>query len=193
MSLSSNDALKKLLDGNERYVHGSTHTLQPQPEQRATLLKGQTPFAIILCCSDSRVTPEIIFDQGLGDLFVIRIAGNSASVEAIASIEYAVAYLHSPLVVVLGHTQCGAVTAAVKGTPTEGQLPKLLSTLQPAIAAHKTTDKDIVNTVACTHATMTMNILTKSKPILNQAIATNTLKIVAGLYDLATGSVKILP
>jgi carbonic anhydrase len=121
------------MSGNERYVSSKQTHPHQTPEYRADLTRGQHPFAVILGCSDSRVSPEVIFDQGLGDIFVVRVAGNIVNDIVLASIEYAVAHLHTPLVMVLGHSECGAVGATVVGGDLEGHLPSLAKAIQPAV------------------------------------------------------------
>src|SRR5439155_16101250 len=115
-------AWQKLKEGNARFVSDRLAARQIGEERRARLAKGQQPFAVVLSCADSRVVPELLFDQGLGDVFVVRVAGNIADKAMLGSIEYAVEHLHVPLVVVLGHESCGAVQAALDGKPLPGNL-----------------------------------------------------------------------
>ncbi len=129
-------ALEKLMDGNRRYqVTNQTYPHQTVARRQA-LRERQKPFAVILSCADSRVPPELIFDQGLGDLFVIRVAGHVVDDAVLASAEFAVTVLSVPLVMVLGHSQCGAVQAAIRGGELPGNLPKLVAAIQPAVAAN---------------------------------------------------------
>jgi carbonic anhydrase len=130
MKMNGDEALRRLLAGNERFQRGEPEHPRQDGRRRRELLAGQHPFAAILGCADSRISPEILFDQGLGDLFVIRTAGNTLSREGLASIEYALAHLDTPLVVVLGHSHCGAVTAALAGgEPASPALAELTATL----------------------------------------------------------------
>src|SRR2546421_4904043 len=115
-------ALKLLKQGNERFTQGKLAARDIGASRRAALAKGQHPFAVVLTCADSRVAPELVFDQGLGDIFVLRVAGNIADRSVIGSIEYAVEHLHTPLIVVLGHESCGAVQAALEGKSLPGDL-----------------------------------------------------------------------
>ena len=134
--VSPEAAIQALKDGNARYITGKSSHPRIDPERRqATALEGQTPIAAILGCADSRVPPEIVFDQGFADLFVVRVAGNVCAMPELASIEYAVAVLKVPSIVVLGHTKCGAVDAAIKNGPLPGSLPALIKMIRPAVEA----------------------------------------------------------
>jgi len=185
-------ALEKLMDGNKRYqVTKQTYPHQTEAH-RQTLLNSQNPFAVILSCADSRVPPELIFDQGLGDLFVIRVAGHVVDEAVLASVEFAVAVLDAPLVMVLGHTQCGAVEATISGVELPGTLSKLAAAIQPAVASAKEQPGDLVESAIKTNANMTaLQLLTRS-PLLKQASAEGRVIIVAALYKLDTGSVELL-
>ena len=132
-SVNTDDALKRLLDGNARFVAGKSDELNGSKliERRAALTKDQKPFAVIVSCSDSRVPPEFVFNVGLGDIFVIRTAGEVVDTIALGSIEYAVEHLGSSLIVVLGHQQCGAVAAAVSGANETGKIPDVLKAIAP--------------------------------------------------------------
>src|SRR5206468_3976245 len=127
------DAMRRLREGNERFVEQKETTAQRDALRREQVATGQHPFAIVLGCADSRVPPEVVFDQGLGDLFVIRVAGEVAPAEVIGSIEYAVEHLGCHTVIVLGHERCGAVEAAMSGTAPEGNLGELIKDILPAI------------------------------------------------------------
>jgi carbonic anhydrase len=185
-------ALEKLMDGNKRYqVTNQTYPHQTVAH-RQTLLNSQNPFAVILSCADSRVPPELIFDQGLGDLFVIRVAGHVVDDAVLASVEFAVTMLYAPLVMVLGHTQCGAVEATISGGELPGSLSKLAAAIQPAVASAKEQPGDLVDNAIKTNANMTaVQLLTRS-PLLKQATADAQVKIVVALYKLDTGAVELL-
>ena len=133
-------SLSQLQEGNRRFVNGE-FTAKIDAKRRQEILAGQHPFATILTCSDSRVVPEYIFDQGLGEIFIIRTAGEVLDEIALASIEYGVEHLHTPLVVVLGHSLCGAVTATVTHAHVEGHLPALVQKIQPSVDACAGTEK----------------------------------------------------
>ena len=187
-----NLALEKLLNGNRRYqVAKQTHSHQTAA-RRHDLLDDQKPFSCILSCADSRVPPELIFDQGLGDLFVIRVAGHVIDASVLASTEFAVAMLGVPLVMVLGHSQCGAVEATVRG----GELPDSLSTIvaaiQPAVTLAKEMPGELVDNAIKINTRMTaVQLLTRSS-LLGQAATNEQVKIVAAIYDLYSGSIEIL-
>ena len=136
-TISGADAFTKLLDGNQRYSQGHPEHPNQSVERRTDLANGQHPFATVLGCSDSRVPPELVFDQGLGDLFVVRLAGNVADTVAIESIDYSVQHLGVRLIMVLGHDKCGAVTAAVVGHDEPGDVGPMLRELRPAVAASR--------------------------------------------------------
>jgi carbonic anhydrase len=187
------EALARLREGNRRFVTNvrSLDTLLSHT-RRADLLTGQQPFAIILGCSDSRVPPEVIFDQGLGDLFVVRVAGNVADDIGIASIEYAVEHLGSRLIVVLGHERCGAVTAAVKGGELPGHLPTLMTALKPAVDKSKGAAGDAVDNAMLANVELTAAQLRESKPLLAEMMEKGEIKIVGARYDLDTGAVELI-
>lgn len=163
------------------------------PERRHELSKGQKPYAVILGCSDSRVGPELIFDEGLGDLFVVRVAGNTADAAGTGSIEYAVEHLGAKLVVVLGHDHCGAVSAAVKGGEVPGHIGALMEALRPALKAGKAHAGDTVENVVRANALLTRDQLRHSQPILKKLAESGEVRIIAAEYHLDTGQVEILP
>jgi len=189
---SADAALARLIDGNKRFVTGSPNRVSLSAQQWTELAKGQHPQAIILACADSRLSPEIIFDQGLGDLFVIRNAGNLLDDHVIGSIEYADDHLHVPLIVVLGHTQCGAVTAAVAGGEAPGHLKSIVESLSAAVAMAKKKPGDPVDNAVRINAKQEANTLTQTEPIVAEAVKTGSVKVVAAKYDIATGQVEFL-
>ncbi|MFN6464381.1 MAG: carbonic anhydrase [Nostoc sp. DedVER02] len=189
--LNPDAALQKLIEGNQRFVEH-----QPQyPDQSALRLKevaqAQHPFATILSCADSRVPAEIVFDQGIGDIFDIRIAGNIATHEAIGSIEYAVVLLGSPLLMVMGHERCGAVTAAVKKESLPGDISTFVKAIKPALKKVKDQPGDAVENAVVANVQYQIERLQKSK-LLNEQVQSGKLKIVGGRYDLDTGKVSII-
>jgi carbonic anhydrase len=181
---------KALLDGNTRYAQGHARHPHDSVARRKELTSSQHPSAIILGCADSRVPPEVIFDQGLGDLFVIRVAGNVAPDEVIASIEYAVAHLGSRLIIVLGHQSCSAVKAAVEA---EGHLGTLIHRIAPAAQKAKAQGGDTLDLAVRYNVQNTAAQLKDSVPILDQAIRSGKVKIIGARYDLATGKVELVP
>jgi len=191
-TLTGDQALKKLMAGNKRFrALKQTHPDQT-PERRAELRDSQHPFATILGCSDSRVPPEVIFDQGLGDLFVVRVAGNIVDDVVLGSIEYSAAHLHTPLIMVLGHSRCGAVSAAVAGGELEGHLTSLTSAIQPVLYKVKDKQGDLVNDAAKANAKMVAEQLKCSEPVLSTIVNTGKLKVVAAYYDFDTWEVEII-
>ena len=185
-------ALEELMDGNKRYKGTNQKYPHQTVARRQAIRNSQKPFAVILSCADSRVPPELIFDQGLGDLFVIRVAGHVIDDAVLASVEFAVTVLDAPLVMVLGHTQCGAVEGTVGGGELPGSLSKLAAAIQPAVASAKEQPGDLVDNAIKTNANMTtVQLLTRSH-LLKQAAAEEQVRIVAALYKLDTGAVELM-
>ncbi|MCP4344273.1 MAG: carbonic anhydrase [Desulfobacterales bacterium] len=181
------EALKRLKDGNQRYVEQKLTHPNQTAERRAELSGGQSPYAVILGCSDSRVPPEVIFDQGMGDLFVIRVAGNIADDVVLGSIEYAAEHLHAPLIVVMGHSKCGAVSAVASGAELDGHLPSLGKIIQPAVDKVKGNAGDLVTNAVKTNAEMTADLLRTSEPVLSNLVKAGKVDVVTAYYDLDTG------
>ncbi|MEW5802196.1 MAG: carbonic anhydrase [bacterium] len=189
--VNGNQALEALMAGNKRYTAVKNTYPNQTAERRAELVKGQKPFAIILSCSDSRVPPEIIFDQGLGDLFVIRVAGNVVDDIALGSIEYAAEHLGTPLIMVLGHEKCGAVTATVEGGEAPGHIGSFTKAIKPAVEKAKDQPGDKVDNTVKANVELIVEQLKVSKPILSELVKEGRLKIVGARYDLDTGAVDI--
>lgn len=188
----SDGALARLLSGNRRYV--AMRQLHPRqtPEQRQTLLEGQHPIAAVLSCSDSRVPSELIFDQGLGDLFIVRTAGHAVNEVVLASVEFAVHVLKVPLVLVLGHAQCGAVSAAVSDKSLPGHMASLKTALRPAVDATIGHNGDPLDNAIRAHVRLTAQQLRADSAILGDAVAQERIKITPAYYELHTGSVELL-
>ena len=192
-------ALIRLKAGNDRFrVARPAHPHQSD-SWRASLGEGQRPFAIVLACADSRVPPELIFDQGLGDLFVVRVAGNILDDVVLASIEYAVEHLGVELVVALGHSSCGAVTATLKGAATEGHLPALAAAIDPMLKAGRAAgilpqgdDAAAVDQAARANARHVAAEIAASEPVLSRHTATGKFMALAAYYDLDTGAIEWL-
>jgi carbonic anhydrase len=185
-------ALNRLMAGNARFVAARWENANRSPERRAQLLQGQKPFAAILGCADSRVPPEVVFDQGLGDLFVLRVAGNVATDHIIASVEYAVAHLGVPLVMVLGHSRCGAVTATLHRQATGGHLPKLASLIEPACLQTHGAPGDPIEQAARANARRMAARMREESAIIAEAAAAERVGIVAAYYDLGSGTIELL-
>jgi len=190
--IAADQVLKMLLDGNKQYAAGKLTHPNSTPQRRQQLVAGQHPLAIILSCSDSRVPPEIIFDQGLGDLFVVRVAGNVVDNLALGSIEYAAEHLGVPLIVVLGHEKCGAITAAVEGGgKAPGHIEAVVKALRPAVEKVKDKPGDKVENAIKANIELIVEQLKTSRPILAELVKDGKLMIVGARYDLDTGLVEI--
>ena len=189
--LTPDKALQALLAGNQRFVQH-----KPQyPDQSAARVKevsqAQKPFATVLSCADSRVPPEILFDRGIGDIFDVRVAGNIATPEALGSIEYAVELLESPLLMVLGHERCGAVTAAVQNEPLPGSIGTFVTAILPALDDVKNRLGDPVDNAVIANVRYQIKQL-KQSPLLTARLQSGKLKIVGARYDLDTGLVTTI-
>jgi carbonic anhydrase len=193
--LSPDASLKRLLEGNSRYVKGVTLRRDFKPEREA-LAGGQNPYAAVLSCADSRIAPEYAFDSGRGDLFVCRVAGNFASDEMIASLEYAVAVLGTPLILVLGHDSCGAVDATIKSLkddkPLPGHIPSLVTAITPAVKAVLPKGEDTLKNAIRQNVIDNVAKLKSATPILSAAVEQNKLKVVGGIYRLKNGKVEMV-
>jgi carbonic anhydrase len=189
--LTPDAALKKLMDGNQRFV--AKKRLNPNQDnfRIKEVASGQAPFAAILGCADSRVVPEIAFDQGIGDIFVARVAGNIAATEDIASEEFAVGVLGAPLLMVLGHERCGAVKAALNGGSFPGVIESLVDAIQPAIEASEGQPGDRLTNAAKANVRLQVKRLQKSS-VIASAIQKGKLKIVGAYYDLDTGEISLV-
>ncbi len=192
-------SLSKLLAGNARWTAGSDCCMKKHVTRRQDLVDEQYPFATILTCSDSRVAPELIFDQRLGDLFVVRVAGNVIDMSSLASLEYGVGYLHTPLLVILGHQNCGAIQAAVKQYPEKGtdNVGKLLDKIYPAveIATKATQGYKIYETVEIAtraHVRNSRKVLLERSPTIKRLVESGQLKIVLGVYQTDGGHIEWL-
>lgn len=191
-AVSPQAALEKLLEGNRRYTSGQVEHPRQSVERRTEVLAGQHPFAILLSCSDSRVSTKVFFDQGIGDLFIIRNAGNIVDDVVFGSIEYAVEHLGVPLVMVLGHTQCGAVTAAVQGGEFPGHIGSIVAAIQPAVAASKDQAGDAVINATLANVRLIVDQIKHCEPILAEMVRHSQLTVVGGIYHLDSGVVEIL-
>ena len=188
-NLSWQDALGRLKTGNQNFVADRLDGKLQNSSRREDLVGGQEPYAIILSCADSRVVPELAFDTGLGELFVIRVAGNVANTSTIASIEYAVAHLGVNLIVVMGHESCGAVTAAIQGGDNGNNLNHLLEHVKPALEAAGSSE---VNTVVKKNAELTCEDLVAKSAIIADAMKQREIKVVPAYYNLGTGAVDFI-
>jgi carbonic anhydrase len=188
-NLTPDQALKELMDGNERYIAGRFTSFDEDKQiLRDRTVDKQHPFAALLSCADSRVPVEIIFDQSIGELFVTRVAGNFVTPEIIGSLEYGAAVLGTKVIMVLGHAGCGAVTAAIAGKAVPGQISSFYPHLQPAV------DQAGPDLAAVTkkNASIQASLLSTASPVLAPMVKEGKLKIVGAYYDLATGKVTLV-
>lgn len=188
-------ALDRLLLGNARYVDGVAKRHDFKAEREA-LAGGQNPFAAILSCADSRIAPEYAFDAGRGDLFVVRVAGNFANADVIASIEYAVAMLNVPLIMVLGHGSCGAVDATIKTVKDHvqlpGHLPSLAAAIAPAVEAVLSDKGNLLDNAIRKNVELNVKTLTGAAPILNEYVSAKKVRVVGAVYNLGSGKVDLV-
>ena len=192
MPLNVDEAVQRLLEGNQRYTRGRSIHPNQGFERREEVQRGQTPFAVILGCSDSRVPPEIIFDQGVGDLFVIRVAGNIVDDAVLGSIEYAAEHLGVGLVVVLGHQRCGAVQTAVKGGEARGHVTALIEAISPAVYEARTLPGDLVDNAIRASVRRSVSLLRTSRPLLGDLVRGGKLEVIGAYYRLEGGTVEIV-
>jgi carbonic anhydrase len=193
--LTPDASLARLMAGNSRYVSGVSKR-HDFAHEREALAGGQNPFAAVLGCADSRIAPEYAFDTARGDLFVCRVAGNFANDESIASLEYAVAVLNTPLILVLGHDACGALDATIKsvkdGTTLPGHLPSLVAALSGAVQASAQQQGNPLDNAIKQNVLDTVAKLKAATPILSAAVGENKLKVVGGIYRLRDGRVDMV-
>jgi carbonic anhydrase len=193
--ISPDASLDRLMQGNERYVKGVA-LRHDFAHEREALSGGQNPFAAVLSCADSRIAPEYCFDSARGDLFVCRVAGNFASDEIVASMEYAVQVLNTPLMVVLGHEACGAVDATIKsmkdGSTLPGHLPSLVAAIKPAVDAVQGQGGDTLANAIARNVTLNVQKLTAAGPILSAFASDKKIRVVGAVYELKTGRVRLL-
>lgn len=196
---SSTEVIEMLKAGNERYVSGNLKHPNLGSERIATTSeKGQFPYVTIISCSDSRVPVEYVFDAGIGDIFVIRVAGNVVNTDEAGSIEYGVEHLHTPLLVVLGHTQCGAVTAVCKGADVHGNIPKLVENIVPAVEKakkehnHSDCDDKIVEASIYNNVWQSIEDLYAASETTKELVESGKLMVVGAMYHLDSGKVEWL-
>ncbi len=194
--ITGDEALERLMEGNALYVANEMQ-VRDFAAGRAARAKGQRPIASILSCADSRVGPEFLFNRGPGDLFVVRVAGNILEEDGLASLEYGAQFLGVPLIFVLGHSRCGAVEAAIKvvkdNAKLPGHLPGLIDEIKPAvIEAQKSNPKDLLDAAITENVRQTVREISESKPLLADMVSAGKVKVVGGVYDIATGKVSLL-
>lgn len=196
--VSPADALERLEEGNARYVAGKSRCPHTDAARiKETAEHGQHPFVAMLACSDSRVPVELIFDQGIGDIFVIRVAGNVCAVDETGTIEYGVDHLGTPLVVVLGHSSCGAVTAAAMGAEVHGSTAPLVEHIRPAVekarqAVPNATKEQLLPVAVEDNVWQAIDDLFRQSPMVRERVQAGKLKVVGALYDVHEGNVRWL-
>ncbi|HEY9749173.1 MAG TPA: carbonic anhydrase [Allocoleopsis sp.] len=189
--LTPDQALKLLMDGNKRFVSRKLQHPHQDWARVQEVAKGQKPFASILSCADSRVPSEIVFDQGFGDLFVCRVAGNVVTPEEMGSLEFGAAVLGTKVMMVIGHERCGAVDATIKGAQVPGQIGSLIDAIKPALARTKNLKGDPLANAVKANVQMQVENL-KASPVLAERIAAGQLKVVGAYYDLDAGTITLV-
>jgi carbonic anhydrase len=189
--MTPEQAVKSLMEGNQRFVNGKRENPHQNMARLAEIAKAQKPFAAILSCADSRVPSEIIFDQGFGDLFVCRIAGNVATTEEIGSLEFGTLVLGAKVIMVMGHERCGAVDATIKGAQVPGQIASLLDAIKPSLKKSETQTGDRLENAIKANVLYQVERV-KTSPVISQLIDEGKVKIVGGYYDLDTGTVSMV-
>ncbi len=192
---AAEDPLARLVAGNKRYVSGKLVHPNQGAKRRAALTSSQQPFATVLSCADSRVPPEVVFDQGLGDLFVVRVAGNVVDNQGIGSLEYAATVLDVPLIMVLGHSRCGAISSAINAKPGDqvsAGIASLIEAIRPAVLAVKDRPGDMLANAVRANIAYVVGQLKAAKPTLESLASQGKVKIVGAHYDLVTGVVEVI-
>lgn len=192
-TVTADHALKVLLAGNQSFVAAGGACPRQSPSRRSSVAATQHPIAVVIGCADSRVPPEAVFGQGIGDLFVIRVAGNIIDDAVLGSVEYAVEHLGVPLVIVLGHERCGAVRAALAKQPPHAHVAALVDRIRSAIALARKQPGDVVDNAVRANVAASVKQVQSSQPVLAPMIRNGKVKVVGARYDLDTGAVEILP
>ncbi len=197
-ALSADEALQRLKEGNERFLRGTSHLPRMQKEILADLARGQRPYATILCCSDSRVPPELLFDAGFGELFVVRVAGNIISAEVAGSLQYAGSHLRTPLFLVLGHEGCGGIQAAIetrfRGASQRSRIQALVDAIIPGLAGldPNLPPDELMSQAVEANVRWSMHQILES-PEGRVAVAEGRAKLVGAIYEIDSGRVRFLP
>ncbi len=189
---TADEAIQMLKNGNKRFVTEELKHPNHCEESRHNVVTGQKPFCTVLTCSDSRVPPVDIFDQGLGDIFVVRVAGNIIGDHTLGSIEYAVKHLHTPVILVLGHSNCGAVTAVASGTAFEGHIATLAPAIQTAIKKAKDVEGNPIDNASIELAKQISRRIAASEPIIADLVREGKVKVLPAFYNLQSGKVDFL-
>lgn len=201
VAVTADQAWQALLDGNRRFVNGDLDRLVKNSDSssRKLVAAGQKPYATVLTCSDSRLPPEILFDRGLGEIFAVRVAGNIVSPHELGSMEYAAEHLKVPLIVILGHERCGAVTATVDSAgPVEGNIGSLINSILPAVntarsSGQYSTHDELVEGASVENIKLVAQNILRDSPALAHMVSAGHVKIVGAKYDLDTGALTMVP
>lgn len=189
-ALVAQSGLERLMEGNQRYVNDQITCPQRTQERRQALTAKQEPFAIIVGCSDSRVSPEIVFDQGVGDLFVVRVAGNVIGNVELDSIEYGAIYLHSSVILVLGHENCAAVDAVIHGVTKD--IESVATLIEPAVREQRAKKASNLLEASIKANALNMREFLLKSPVIQRLVSEKKLEVYAGYYDLQSGAVEVL-
>ena len=192
VALTPDEALRRLLDGNRRFVYANVSHPNQSPVHRLLVAREPRPFAAILGCADARVPPELVFDQGVGDLFVVRVAGNVIDDFVLGSLEYAVSHFDVPLLLVLGHEHCAALAMALAGEPGGGHVATLLAAMQPALARARRQAGDVLDNAVVANVRLVVDRLREAEPVIAPRVRGGAFRIVGARYALNTGLVDLL-
>jgi carbonic anhydrase len=189
--MTPDEALTKLMEGNKRYLAGKAEHPHQDAARRQEVLGGQSPFAIVVTCSDSRVPPEVFFDAGIGDIFVIRVAGNVVGDVMTGSIEYAAEHLGTPLVMVLGHDKCGAVKATIDGGDVPPNIGRIAALIAPAVETAKGQPGDLFDNAIWNNVTNMVAAVKNEEPVMKHLVHEGKVKVVGARYHLDSGEVEL--
>jgi carbonic anhydrase len=190
--MNNKEIVDLLKEGNMRFANGSSIHPNQTAEYRARLVKSQNPFALIITCNDSRITPEIIFDQGLGDLSVIRVGGNVISDQVLGTIEYVIEHLGVTLIVVMGHERCGAVSVAASGGEPRAHMVHVINEILPAVELAKTMEGDLIHNAVVLNSKLTAEKIRNAKPFINRIVQSGGVQVLSAVYDVHTGVVTFI-
>lgn len=190
--LSGEEALRRLREGNQRFAAGTLENANRSPARRIEIAEHQHPFAVIFTCSDSRLAPEIIFDQGLGDLYVVRVPGHFVDPPILGALEYAVQALEIRLIFVLGHQHCGIIKAAIEGQEYANHIAEVIQLLQPTVAYARRRPVDIQESAVQANVELTVARLRRSEPVISKLVGEGQLLVTGGVYQLGSGSMRTI-
>jgi carbonic anhydrase len=190
--MDTQSALSRLKEGNERFVTGKPERPNQTLEHLQLVSSEQNPFAIVLTCNDSRIIPDLVFDQGIGDLSVVKIGGNVVNDHILGTIEYVLEHLGTPLIVVMGHTNCGAVKMAAMSDQARAHIQKIIDEIKPSVDAAKLHGGDMVNNAVILNTQNSVQKIKTSKPFISMMVQQGQVEVVGAVYDMKTGKVNFL-